>query len=250
MVMPQWHRCPQYAARVLQLSRGVKYGASTRLSPDSGVEAPHCCRQPLSQSPHVSLQLKEDHQKALLRREFELQSLNLQRRLEQKFWSQEKNLLVQESQQFRQSFLLLFMKLKWFLKRWRQGKMVHSEGEDFLEVLWAEGLPPLPWRGDHAVGHPWGCPSCLHVPPRPAWVSPIPGRGLWVPSSPQPWCLPQVNSMKELYLLLEEEELAPQQQADNKTCAGDTWTPNTVSEVLTSSGGGQDQPPPWLHGMG
>ncbi|KAJ7417848.1 Protein SOGA1 [Pitangus sulphuratus] len=115
-------------------------------------------------------QLKEDHQKALLRREFELQSLNLQRRLEQKFWSQEKNLLVQESQQFRQSFLLLFMKLKWFLKRWRQGKMVHSEGEDFLEV----------------------------------------------------------NSMKELYLLLEEEELAPQQQADNKMCAGDTWTPNTL----------------------
>ncbi|XP_064887924.1 microtubule cross-linking factor 2 isoform X2 [Columba livia] len=114
-------------------------------------------------------QLKEDHQKALLRREFELQSLNLQRRLEQKFWSQEKNLLVQESQQFRQSFLLLFMKLKWFLKRWRQGKMVHSEGEDFLEV----------------------------------------------------------NSMKELYLLLEEEELAPQQQADNKTCSRDTWTPNT-----------------------
>uniref|UniRef100_A0A8C3KC15 Suppressor of glucose, autophagy associated 1 n=1 Tax=Calidris pygmaea TaxID=425635 RepID=A0A8C3KC15_9CHAR len=119
-------------------------------------------------------QLKEDHQKALLRREFELQSLNLQRRLEQKFWSQEKNLLVQESQQFRQSFLLLFMKLKWFLKRWRQGKMVHSEGEDFLEV----------------------------------------------------------NSMKELYLLLEEEELAPQQQADNKTCTGDTWTPNTPNECI------------------
>lgn len=37
--------------------------------------------------------------------------------------------------------------------------------------------------------------------------------------------------MKELYLLLEEEELAPQQQADNKTCAGDAWTPNTVSGV-------------------
>ncbi|NXC38570.1 SOGA1 protein, partial [Penelope pileata] len=119
-------------------------------------------------------QLKEDHQKALLRREFELQSLNLQRRLEQKFWSQEKNLLVQESQQFRQSFLLLFMKLKWFLKRWRQGKIVHSEGDDFLEV----------------------------------------------------------NSMKELYMLLEEEELAPQQQADNKTCAGDAWTPSTPNECI------------------
>ncbi|MEE6515282.1 hypothetical protein FKM82_023914, partial [Ascaphus truei] len=79
-------------------------------------------------------QLKEDQQKLLLRREFELQSLNLQRRLEQKFWSQEKNLLVQETYQFKQSFLLLSMKLKWFLKRWRQGKVLESEGDDFLEV--------------------------------------------------------------------------------------------------------------------
>lgn len=105
-------------------------------------------------------QLKEDHQKALLRREFELQSLNLQRRLEQKFWSQEKNLLVQESQQFRQSFLLLFMKLKWFLKRWRQGKIVHSEGDDFLEVPWARvvGHSDVPCPQLGAVGSsrdPW-----------------------------------------------------------------------------------------------
>lgn len=127
--------------------------------------------------PLVSPQLKEDHQKALLRREFELQSLNLQRRLEQKFWSQEKNLLVQESQQFRQSFLLLFMKLKWFLKRWRQGKVVHSEGEDFLEVQWAamEGRP-----------HCLVCPSWPSTLPRAVWVSPIPAQGLWVPISPQP----------------------------------------------------------------
>ncbi|XP_025022748.1 protein SOGA1 isoform X3 [Python bivittatus] len=117
-------------------------------------------------------QLKDDHQKALLRREFELQSLNLQRRLEQKFWSQEKNLLVQESQQFKQNFLLLFMKLKWFLKHWRQGKILQNEGSDFLEV----------------------------------------------------------NSMKELYLLIEEEELSPQQQADNKTCTGDPWSQNTPNE--------------------
>ncbi|XP_059589316.1 protein SOGA1 isoform X3 [Alligator mississippiensis] len=123
-------------------------------------------------------QLKEDHQKALLRREFELQSLNLQRRLEQKFWSQEKNLLVQESQQFKQNFLLLFMKLKWFLKRWRQGKILHSEGDNFLEV----------------------------------------------------------NSMKELYLLIEEEELTPQQQADNKVFAGDAWTLNTPNEYIKTLG--------------
>ncbi|KAM6458145.1 microtubule cross-linking factor 2 isoform 3-T3 [Liasis olivaceus] len=117
-------------------------------------------------------QLKDDHQKALLRREFELQSLNLQRRLEQKFWSQEKNLLVQESQQFKQNFLLLFMKLKWFLKHWRQGKILQNEGSDFLEV----------------------------------------------------------NSMKELYLLIEEEELSPQQQADNKKYTGDPWSQNTPNE--------------------
>ncbi|XP_067410615.1 microtubule cross-linking factor 2 isoform X2 [Emydura macquarii macquarii] len=117
-------------------------------------------------------QLREDQQKALLRREFELQSLSLQRRLEQKFWSQEKNLLVQESQQFKQNFLLLFMKLKWFLKRWRQGKILHSEGDGFLEV----------------------------------------------------------NSMKELYLLIEEEELTP--QPDNKTCASDAWTQNTPNEYV------------------
>ncbi|EPY78305.1 hypothetical protein CB1_001108053 [Camelus ferus] len=79
------------------------------------------------------VQLKEDQQRALLRREFELQSLSLQRRLEQKFWSQEKNMLVQESQQFKHNFLLLFMKLRWFLKRWRQGKVLPSEGDDFLE---------------------------------------------------------------------------------------------------------------------
>ncbi|XP_068933903.1 microtubule cross-linking factor 2 isoform X3 [Petaurus breviceps papuanus] len=118
-------------------------------------------------------QLKEDQQKTLLRREFELQSVNLQRRLEQKFWSQEKNLLVQESQQFKQNFLLLFMKLKWFLRRWRQGKILPSEGGDFLEV----------------------------------------------------------NSMKELYLLMEEEELSPQ-HSDNKSCVGDIWTQNTPNEYV------------------
>uniref|UniRef100_A0A2K6FA02 Microtubule crosslinking factor 2 n=1 Tax=Propithecus coquereli TaxID=379532 RepID=A0A2K6FA02_PROCO len=119
------------------------------------------------------IQLKEDQQRALLRREFELQSLSLQRRLEQKFWSQEKNMLVQESQQFKHNFLLLFMKLRWFLKRWRQGKVLPSEGDDFLEV----------------------------------------------------------NSMKELYLLMEEEEINAQ-HSDNKACTGDSWTQNTPNEYI------------------
>ncbi|XP_004867873.1 protein SOGA1 isoform X2 [Heterocephalus glaber] len=119
------------------------------------------------------VQLKEDQQRALLRREFELQSLSLQRRLEQKFWSQEKNMLVQESQQFKHNFLLLFMKLRWFLKRWRQGKVLPNDGDDFLEV----------------------------------------------------------NSMKELYLLMEEEELNAQ-HSDNKSYAGDSWTQNTPNEYV------------------
>lgn len=41
---------------------------------------------------------------------------------------------MQGSQQFKHNFLLLFMKLRWFLKRWRQGKVLPSEEDDFLEV--------------------------------------------------------------------------------------------------------------------
>ncbi|XP_056404089.1 protein SOGA1 isoform X2 [Hyla sarda] len=113
-------------------------------------------------------QLKDDHQKQLLRRDFELQSLGLQRRLEQKFWSQEKNVLVQEMQQFKQSFFLTFMKLKWFLQRWRKGKVLQTDGEDFLEV----------------------------------------------------------NSIKELYMLIEEEEL------NVPSCDGETWPQNMTIESM------------------
>ncbi|XP_075033572.1 microtubule cross-linking factor 2 isoform X2 [Mixophyes fleayi] len=119
------------------------------------------------------VQLKEDQQKLLLRREFELQSLGLQRRLEQKFWSQEKLVLVQEMQQFRQSFLLTYMKLKWFLQRWRKGKVLQSEGEDFLEV----------------------------------------------------------NSVKELYMLIEEEELNLP-ATDYKNCDGESWPQNMTTECM------------------
>nr|XP_033818869.1 protein SOGA1 isoform X2 [Geotrypetes seraphini] len=118
-------------------------------------------------------QLKEDQQKMLQRREFELQSLNLQRRLEQKFWSQEKNLLLQESQQFKQNFVLLFLKLKWFLKHWRQGKILHGDGGDFLEV----------------------------------------------------------NSLKELYLLMEEEELNPS-PTDKKTSEEENWSLDVRSKYI------------------
>ncbi|KAG8446235.1 hypothetical protein GDO86_013906 [Hymenochirus boettgeri] len=112
-------------------------------------------------------QLKEDQEKMLLRREFEHQSLGLQRRLEQKFWSQEKNMLMQETHQFKQSFFLLFMKLKWFLQRWRKGKSLPTNG-DFLEV----------------------------------------------------------NSVKELYMMIEEEELNP------LVSDGESWPQNMMRESI------------------
>ncbi|RXM95008.1 Protein SOGA1, partial [Acipenser ruthenus] len=115
-------------------------------------------------------QLKEEHQKALLRRDFELQSLSLQTRLEQKSWSQERNLMVQESQQLKQGLLLLTLKLKCFLKQWRLGKKLDNKGPDFLEV----------------------------------------------------------SSVKDLYMLIEEEELAPH-QLDNKTAAADDKSQSSVT---------------------
>ncbi|XP_064876714.1 microtubule cross-linking factor 2-like isoform X5 [Oncorhynchus nerka] len=107
-------------------------------------------------------QLQEEHQKALTRRDFQLQSLSLQTRLQQKFWSQERNLMVQESHQLKQTLLLLSLKLRCFLKQWRLGRKLDSEAKDVLEV----------------------------------------------------------NSLKDLYLLLEEESLAAH-QGDNKMAAAE-----------------------------
>lgn len=52
---------------------------------------------------------------------------------------------MQESQQFKHNFLLLFMKLRWFLKRWRQGKVLPNEEDDFLEV-WLSLVSSSPVR--------------------------------------------------------------------------------------------------------
>ncbi|XP_054904406.1 protein SOGA1 isoform X2 [Poeciliopsis prolifica] len=79
-------------------------------------------------------QLQEEHQKALLRRDFQLQSLGLQARLQQKLWVQERTLLVQESQHLKQALLLLSLKLRCFLKQWRLGCKKDAEGKDVLEM--------------------------------------------------------------------------------------------------------------------
>lgn len=82
----------------------------------------------------MSSQLQEEHHKALLRLDFQLQSLGLQARLQQKLWSQERTLLVQESQHLKQALLLLSLKLRCFLKQWRLGGKKDTECKDILEV--------------------------------------------------------------------------------------------------------------------
>ncbi|KAL6482583.1 hypothetical protein MHYP_G00074550 [Metynnis hypsauchen] len=92
------------------------------------------CRDHTQSCSQKLTQLQEEHQKALVRRDFQLQSVSLQTRLQQKFWSQERNLLVQESQQLKQSLLLVSLKLRWLLKQWRLGKKLDTEGKDVLEI--------------------------------------------------------------------------------------------------------------------
>ncbi|XP_056339637.1 microtubule cross-linking factor 1 isoform X7 [Oenanthe melanoleuca] len=88
-----------------------------------------------------SLELEEEHMQTLRRKDLEVQSLTLQNKLEEKTWSQEKTLLQQELRHFKQDTFLLYVKLKWLLKHWRQGKRMEEEGEDTLEIEHPEALP-------------------------------------------------------------------------------------------------------------
>uniref|UniRef100_A0A663LWU0 Microtubule crosslinking factor 1 n=1 Tax=Athene cunicularia TaxID=194338 RepID=A0A663LWU0_ATHCN len=87
------------------------------------------------------IQLEEEHMQTLRRKDLEVQSLTLQNKLEEKTWSQEKSLLQQELRHFKQDTFLLYVKLKWLLKHWRQGKRMEEEGEDILEIEHPEALP-------------------------------------------------------------------------------------------------------------
>uniref|UniRef100_UPI003AB03B4D microtubule cross-linking factor 2 n=1 Tax=Centroberyx gerrardi TaxID=166262 RepID=UPI003AB03B4D len=122
--------------------------------------------------------LQDEHHKALVRRDFQLQSLGLQARLQQRFWSQERSLLVQESQHLKQTLLLLSLKLRCFLKQWRLGRKMDTEGKDVLEV----------------------------------------------------------NSLKDLYLLLEEENLtSPAHQTDKMAAAEEQPLSPTIKSSAVSS---------------
>ncbi|XP_061852072.1 microtubule cross-linking factor 1 isoform X2 [Colius striatus] len=89
------------------------------------------------------IQLEEEHMQTLRRKDLEVQSLTLQNKLEEKTWSQEKSLLQQELRHFKQDTFLLYVKLKWLLKHWRQGKRMEEEEEDVLEIERPDTLPDL-----------------------------------------------------------------------------------------------------------
>ncbi|MGH0161721.1 UNVERIFIED_CONTAM: hypothetical protein FKN15_041545 [Acipenser sinensis] len=91
-----------------------------------------------------SSQLEEECRKSLLRKDLEVQSLRLQNKLEEKSWSQEKELLQQEVRLFRQNTFLFSVKLKWLLKHWRQGKkMDDDEEDDLMEYEKFDSMPEL-----------------------------------------------------------------------------------------------------------
>uniref|UniRef100_A0A4W5QCX5 Microtubule crosslinking factor 2 n=1 Tax=Hucho hucho TaxID=62062 RepID=A0A4W5QCX5_9TELE len=150
-----YYRCELQA--LLSDARETAHGTQEELTLERQAHRDHT-----HSSSQTLTQLQEEHQKALTRRDFQLQSLSLQTRLQQKFWSQERNLMVQESHQLKQTLLLLSLKLRCFLKQWRLGRKLDTEAKDVLEV----------------------------------------------------------NSLKDLYLLLEEESLAAH-QGDNKMAAAE-----------------------------
>ncbi|XP_042724633.1 microtubule cross-linking factor 1 isoform X6 [Lagopus leucura] len=89
----------------------------------------------------TDFQLEEEHMQTLRRKDLEVQSLTLQNKLEEKTWSQEKSLLQQELRHFKQDTFLVYVKLKWLLKHWRQSKQMEDDGEDILEIEHLEALP-------------------------------------------------------------------------------------------------------------
>ncbi|KAL1770529.1 microtubule cross-linking factor 1 isoform X1 [Sigmodon hispidus] len=77
--------------------------------------------------------MEEDHLYALRWKELEMHSLALQNTLHKRTWTDEKNLLQQELRSLKQNIFLFYVKLRWLLKHWRQGKQMEDGGEDVTE---------------------------------------------------------------------------------------------------------------------
>ncbi|XP_012882614.1 PREDICTED: microtubule cross-linking factor 1 [Dipodomys ordii] len=110
--------------------------------------------RPGGQSGFNLLEMEEEHLYALRWKELEMNSLALQNTLHERTWSDEKNLLQQELRSLKQNIFLFYVKLRWLLKHWRQGKQMEEGGEDFTESEHPEtfpGLGELGVQGGHQV---------------------------------------------------------------------------------------------------
>ncbi|XP_034339560.1 microtubule cross-linking factor 1 isoform X10 [Arvicanthis niloticus] len=129
-----------------------------------------------------NLEMEEDHLYALRWKELEMHSLALQNTLHKRTWSDEKNMLQQELRSLKQNIFLFYVKLRWLLKHWRQGKQMEEGGEDFTESEHPENVPGLAELGvqgchqtdgtdqedtDRGCGLPMG----EHVPHSPVQIS-------------------------------------------------------------------------------
>uniref|UniRef100_A0A2K6D8C4 Microtubule crosslinking factor 1 n=1 Tax=Macaca nemestrina TaxID=9545 RepID=A0A2K6D8C4_MACNE len=104
-----------------------------------------------------SLEMEEEHLYALRWKELEMHSLALQNSLHERTWSDEKNLMQQELRSLKQNIFLFYVKLRWLLKHWRQGKQMEEEGEEFTEGEHPEtlsGLGELGVQGSHQADGP------------------------------------------------------------------------------------------------
>lgn len=82
----------------------------------------------------LPFKVEEGHLCALRRRELEVHSLALQNSLQEQTWSDERYLMQRELCSLKQNIFLFYVKLRWLLKHWRQGKQAEEDAEDFTEV--------------------------------------------------------------------------------------------------------------------
>ncbi|XP_053427735.1 microtubule cross-linking factor 1 isoform X3 [Nycticebus coucang] len=85
--------------------------------------------------------MEEDHLYALRWKELEVHSLALQSALQERTWSDEKHLMQQELRSLKQNIFLFYVKLRWLLKHWRQGKQMEEDGEDAAQGEHPDTLP-------------------------------------------------------------------------------------------------------------
>ncbi|XP_016066941.1 PREDICTED: microtubule cross-linking factor 1 [Miniopterus natalensis] len=90
-----------------------------------------------------NLETEEEPLYAWRWKELEMHSLALPNTLHERTWTDERTLLQQELRSLKQNIFLFYVKLRWLLKHWRQGKQMEEEGEDFTESEHPELYPRL-----------------------------------------------------------------------------------------------------------